>query len=78
MPKELSKCCSTKHIYLSTTLYVYIHVCMYVRTCIFITNMTFIDVRCTEAEVDWLQTDSYRNTIWSYRNNMKGNMPKVK
>ena len=51
---------------------------MYVRTCIFITNMTFIDVRCTEAEVDWLQTDSYRNTIWSYRNNMKGNMPKVK
>jgi len=31
------------------------------------------DVRCTEAEVDWLQTDSYRNTIWSYRNNMKVN-----
>ena len=52
--------------------------------CVFITNMTFIDVRCTEAEADWLQTDSYRhysnyrNINWSYRNNMKGNIPEVK
>jgi hypothetical protein len=46
--------------------------------------MTFIDVRCTEAVADWLQTDSYRhrsdyrNNIWSYRNNKNGNIPEVK
>jgi hypothetical protein len=46
--------------------------------------MTFIDVRFTVAVADWLQTDSYRhgsdyrNNIWSYRNNMIGNIPEVK
>jgi len=56
---------------------------MHVRTCAFITNKTFINVRCTEAEVDWLQTDSYTHrsnyrNIWSYRNNANGNIPEVK
>jgi hypothetical protein len=57
---------------------------MYVRTCVFITNITFRDVRCTEAVADWLQTESYkhrsdyRHNIWSYRNNKNGNIPEVK
>jgi hypothetical protein len=50
---------------------------------VFITNMTFIDVRCTEAVTDWLETDSYwhlsdyRNNIRSY-NTTNGNIPEVK
>jgi len=65
-------------------MYVCIHTCTYARTCVFITNMTFIDVLCTEAVADWLQNDSYghrndyRNNIWSYRNNKNGNIPEVK
>jgi len=57
---------------------------MYVRTCVFTTNTTFIDVLFTAAVADWLQTNSYRHrsdyrkNIWSYRNNAKGNIPKVK
>jgi hypothetical protein len=51
---------------------------------VFITNVSFIDAQYTEAAADWLQTDSYRhrsdsrNNIWSYRNNMNGNIPDMK
>jgi hypothetical protein len=55
---------------------------MYVCTCVFNTNMTFTDVRCTEAVADWLQTDSYGHrsdyrNIWPYINN-NGNILLVK
>jgi hypothetical protein len=49
---------------------------------VFITNVSFIDVLCTEAVADRLQTDSYRHrsdykNIWSYIN-VNGNIPDVK